>query len=214
MKMINDLPSGVTARIILVRHGEPVAEARGRCYGMLDVGLSEKGSHQIGQTAEWLAQFDIAAIYASPRSRAMNSAKIIARNCGLFVQPNENFAEINFGDFEGLTYEEVERLAPDVYQKWMDAPTTVEFPNGESFAQMQERVIREIQELRFRHEGEAFAVVSHGGVNRIALAHFLGIKHENIFRLEQSYAAANVIDFYGDFPVVRVMNWTTETIWR
>jgi alpha-ribazole phosphatase len=209
-----NLPNGVTNRIIFVRHGEPVAEAKGRCYGKLDVGLSETGAGQIKQTAQWLAQFDIAAVYASPRSRALESAKIIARNCNLFVQPNENLAEINFGDFEGLTYEQAERLAPAVYQKWMHSPTKVEFPNGESFAQMQVRVTKEIEELRLRHEGETFALVSHGGVNRIALAHFLHIENENIFRLEQSYAAANVIDFYDNFPVVRVMNWTAETQWR
>lgn len=209
-----NLPNGVTNRIVFVRHGEPVAEAKGRCYGKLDVGLSENGARQIEQTAEWLGQFDLAAVYSSPRSRALESAKIIARNCSLFVQPNENLAEINFGDFEGLSYEDVERRFPEIYQQWMHTPTTVEFPNGESFAQMQIRVTKEIQELRFRHEGEAFAVVSHGGVNRIALAYFLKIEDENIFRLEQSYAAANVIDFYNDFPVVRVMNWTAETLWR
>ncbi len=201
-----NLSNGVTSRIVLVRHGEPEESARGLCYGKLDVGLSERGKLQIEQTVGFLEKFEIDAIYASPRIRAAESAKILAQKCGLFVETNENFAEINFGDFEGLAYEEVERRFPAIYRKWMNSPTEVEFPNGESFAQMQRRVLKEVEELRFLHEGETLAIVSHGGVNRIILAHFLAIANEHIFRLAQNYAAANVIDFYGEFPVVRIIN--------
>ncbi len=67
----------------------------------------------------------------------MESAKIIAHNYGLNVETREDFAEIDFGDFEGLEYAEVERKFPEIYRQWMDAPTTVQFPGGESFAQMQ-----------------------------------------------------------------------------
>lgn len=201
-----NLPNGVTNRIILVRHGEPVESAKGRCYGKLDVCLSENGQQQIRQTSTFLERFELAAIYSSPRTRAAESAKIIAQQQKIFVEICADFAEIDFGDFEGLEYEEVERRFPDVYQRWMDAPTTVVFPGGESFALMQNRVLQAFDKLRLRHMGEAFAVVSHGGANRIVLANVLSIADKNIFRLAQDYACANVIDFYDDFPVVQIMN--------
>lgn len=209
-----NLPDGVTRRIILVRHGEPIASAQGTCYGKLDIGLSEQGELQIEKTAVFLQRLELAAVYASPRIRATESAKIVAAKQNLFVEICEQFAEIDFGDFEGLRYTEVEKRFPEIYEQWMETPTSVEFPNGESFATMQKRVLQASAELLARHDGEAFAIVSHGGVNRIILANVLGIADENIFRLAQNYACANVIDFYDDFPVVRTMNWTAENIWR
>jgi alpha-ribazole phosphatase len=205
-----NLPNGVTTRIVLIRHGEPSAAARGKCYGKLDVGLSENGGTQIEATADLTAKIEFAAVYSSPRVRAVESAKILARRQNLSIEICEDFAEIDFGDFEGLEYAEVERRFPTLYRQWMDAPTTVEFPNGESFAAMRGRVLRGFERLKQRHAGAAFAVVSHGGVNRIVLADVLKIGNADIFRLEQSYAAANMIDFYDDFPVVRAMNLTTE----
>ncbi len=147
-----------------------------------------------------------AAIYSSLRVRAVESAKIIAHNYGLNVETREDFAEIDFGDFEGLEYAEVERKFPEIYRQWMDAPTTVQFPGGESFAQMQSRVLGATNELRLRHVGEIAAIVSHGGANRIILANALRMRNADIFRLAQDYAALNVIDFYGEFPVVKAMN--------
>lgn len=208
--MNKNLPEGVTARIILIRHGEPEAAAKGRCYGKLDVGLSERGKTQIESIALKIAEFEIAAIYSSPQVRARESARVIAQKCGLFVEIENDFAELDFGDFEGLAYDEVERRFPEIYRKWMTAPTEVEFPNGESFAQMQARVLRAANNLRQRHEGETCLFVSHGGVNRIILAEALGIENKNIFRLAQSFAAMNVIDFYGAFPVVNAMNFAPE----
>ncbi len=204
-----NLPEGVTNRIVLIRHGEPEASVKGICYGKLDVGLSDSGKRQIESTARLHKRLKFAAIYSSPRVRALESAKIIAHNYGLNIEIREDFAEIDFGDFEGLEYAEVERRFPEIYNQWMNEPTAVEFPNGESFALMQTRVLRAANELKLRHANETFAVVSHGGVNRLVLANALGMRNADIFRLAQDYAAANVIDFYSDFPVVKLMNLTT-----
>jgi len=198
--------AGVTNRIIFVRHGEPEDSARGRCYGKSDVGLSENGRRQIGQTAGWLEKFDVKAIYASPRVRATESARITAEKSGSTVKIENRFAEMDFGDFEGLTYDAVKELYPNLYECWMKTPTKVEFPNGGSFPKMRKEVLDAVDDLKKIHAGETVAVVSHGGVNRIVLSSVLELRDENLFRLEQNYACANVIDFYGDFPVVRIIN--------
>lgn len=209
-----NLPSGVSSRIVLVRHGAPVAAATGKCYGKLDVALSDDGRKQIARTAVNLKELKLTTVYSSPRVRAAESARIIAELQDLQIEISNQFAEIDFGDFENLDYATVQKRFPDVYEQWMKTPTTVEFPNGESFTQMQKRVLQKINELRISHQGKAFAVVSHGGVNRIILANYLGIANENIFRLAQDYACVNVIDFYGEFPVVRIINQTNENVWR
>lgn len=200
------LPEGVTGRIILVRHGAPIAAARGMVYGKLDVGLSEERKAQIAETVRWLKKFDLSAIYASPRIRAAESAKLAAQEFGLNVAVENRFAEIDFGDFEGATYDDVKKRFPEIYDLWMTRPTEVEFPNGESFPAMRRRVLEAIDEIKMRHTDQTTAVFSHGGVNRIVLAEALNLPTENLFRLDQNYGCANVIDFYGEYPVVRLVN--------
>jgi broad specificity phosphatase PhoE len=201
------LPKGVT-RMVLVRHGQPVEEVRGRCYGRLDVGLSSTGRLQAERAARFLAEAPLLRIYASPRRRALESAAPLAELKGMAVETDEAFREIDFGLFEGLTYEEAERRHPEVYAQWMAHPTRVRFPEGESYPEMRERVREAGRVLRTRHAGETFVLISHGGVNRTLLADALGMPDANLFRLEQGYAAVNIIDFYGDEPIVKLVNVT------
>lgn len=200
------LPAGVSNRIIFVRHGEPEDAAKGMCYGKLDVGLSENGKLQIERTARWLENFAPSVIYSSPRVRATESARIFAQKLDVVIEKENRFAEMDFGDFEGLTYDDVKTRYPALYECWMTRPTEVEFPNGESFSVMLRRVWQAIDELKTRHSNQTIAIFSHGGVNRIALARVLNLPTENLFRLEQNYGCANVIDFYQDFPVARIIN--------
>jgi len=155
--------------------------------GKLDVDLSPTGFKQAAQTAQLIKPFKPQAIYSSPRLRALDTAAAITNACGLDVIVDDNLAELDFGDFEGLSYEEAEQ----------------------SYAQMSSRVIKFTSKLISRHNGQTIVTVAHGGVNRIVLAKTLGLKSEWIFRLEQSYGAINCIDYYGDTPVLRTMNWTS-----
>lgn len=201
------LPKGMT-RMVLVRHGQPVEEMRGRCYGRLDVGLSSAGRLQAERAARFLAEAPLLRIYTSPRQRAMESAAPLAELKGMAVDTEAAFREIDFGLFEGLSYEEAEQRYPAVYAEWMAHPTRVRFPEGESYPEMRERVLSAGRVLRTRHAGETFVLVSHGGVNRTLLAEALGMPDANLFRMEQGYASVNIIDFYGDEPIVKLMNMT------
>jgi broad specificity phosphatase PhoE len=201
------LPKGVT-RMVLVRHGQPVEEMRGRCYGRLDVGLSSAGRLQAERAARFLAEAPLLRIYTSPRQRARESAAPLAELKAMSVDTEAAFREIDFGLFEGLSYEEAEQRYPQVYAEWMAHPTRVRFPEGESYPEMRERVLAAGRELRTRHAGETFVLVSHGGVNRTLLSEALGMPDANLFRMEQGYASVNIIDFYGDEPIVKLMNVT------
>jgi alpha-ribazole phosphatase len=193
-------------RIWLIRHGEPETDAQGRCYGRLDWGLSDRGQVQAQMAAQALSGEPLAAIYSSPRRRARQSAEFLGKAKGLAVEILEGLCEIDFGDFEGLTYEEIEKQYPTQYQSWMTRPTETHFPGGESFAQMQTRVIATTSKLCVRHRGESIAIVSHGGVNRIILAEALGMPPTHIFRIAQRYAGLNLVVFYEGAPTVELVN--------
>lgn len=197
----------VRSTIVLVRHGRPEREAQGRCYGKLDVGLHVEGRAQVRATALALAEHVIAAIYASPRVRAVESAELLAEPRGLTVRIEPRLAEIDFGELEGQRYEDIERRYPALYREWMEHPTRVRFPGGEGFVDMQRRVLEALGELRSRHAGESIAMVSHGGVGRIVAAHVLGMPDAHLFRIAQDYANATLIEYYDDTPVLERLNW-------
>jgi len=194
-------------RIWLIRHGEPVAEALGRCYGSLDFALSETGRGQMERVAEYVRSEPISAVYTSPRLRAREGAKILAAAVSSPVlEVAEDLREMDFGDFEGLTFDEIAARSPEFYRRWMENPTEVLFPNGETFPAMRHRVLRAFDAIERKHEDQTVALVTHGGVNRILLANTLQIPDNCIFRLAQEYAAINLIQFMEGLPVVRMLN--------
>ena len=198
-------PSGAT-RLVLIRHGETAEACRGRCYGRLDVGLSPRGRVEAARTAAWLAPAPLTAIYASPLSRAVDSARPIAESHGLALQLDDALCELDFGALEGLTWDEAAARHPEVYAAWMSHPTTVRFPGGESWAMLRARVLDRVRLFVAPRENETIAIVAHGGVLRAILADALRVADEDIFRLDQSHSAVSVIDYFRDTAVVRLLN--------
>ena len=200
-------PEAGTTRLILVRHGEPDDGVRGRCYGRLDPGLSPDGRAQMQRTWRLLDGLPTTAVYSSPSRRAIESARLRATETPA-VTVDAGLREIDFGEFEGLTYREIATRFPERHEEWMTGPTQVAFPGGERFAAMAARVRAALDWIRRNHAGGTVVIVSHGGVNRVALAEALALDRRHIFRLAQAYACVNVIDYIGEEPIVRVMNAT------
>jgi alpha-ribazole phosphatase/probable phosphoglycerate mutase len=190
----------------LIRHAEPDASVHGRCYGSLDTGLSPAGREQAARLAERLGAEPFAILCSSPRRRAIKTAEAIAAPHGLGVTIVPEFRELDFGDFEGRTYDDIAASHPDVYRQWMEAPTEVRFPNGESFAKMRARVLAAYRALLPQHDGQTIGLVAHGGVVRIVLAEALGVPDANLFRISQRYGALNLIRYLGDYPTVDLVN--------
>jgi len=195
-----------TTRFWLIRHGEPAEQTQRLCYGSFDAGLSETGRAQMRKVAENLQNESIAAIYASPHFRALESARIIAARLARPVIVVEDLREIEFGEFEGLTYDEIAARYPETYRQWMETPTEVQFPNGEHFSDMRVRVLRAFDKVRRERDGQTSAIVSHGGVNRVLISWALEIPHTCLFRLAQDYAASNLLAFVQGIPNLQLLN--------
>lgn len=189
----------------LIRHGAP-GGAEGLCYGRHDVALSEEGALQAKDLAERFASEPVDVIYASPLRRAMDTARILAERRRLAIETCGDFAEIDFGEFEGRSYEEIEALFPETFQLWMREPTQVRFPQGENFQDLKQRVLRALDFVLARHAGQKIVIVSHAGVIRILLAQALRIPDTHVFRLDQEYGSLNRIDYFDHGPLVRLIN--------
>ncbi|MGH3010866.1 MAG: histidine phosphatase family protein [Gaiellaceae bacterium] len=193
-------------RLLLVRHADTDTAMRGRCYGRLDVPLSPEGQRQARELAAALGSVSLAAVYSSPLARALDTATAIAAPHGLAPVTANELREIDFGELEGLRYEEVETTRPALFREWMATPESVRFPGGEALADLRARVLPTVAEIRDRHEGQTAALVAHGGVIRVVLADALGLADGALFRLGQSVGGLSVVDWVDGTPVVEVVN--------
>lgn len=199
---------GEATRIVLVRHAETEESARGRCYGRLDVRLSQRGLQQAEALAASLAGLGLAAVHASPLARALDTARPIAAAHGLEPSVLDALAELDFGEVEGLRVDEMEAERPELFRAWMDDTAQVRFPGGEGLADLRGRVLPALVEIRARHERQAVAVVAHGGVIRVVLADALGLGDGALFRLDQAEGGVSVVDWLDGVPLLRVANAT------
>jgi broad specificity phosphatase PhoE len=204
--MLLPSPYEGATRLILVRHLEPWEGVAGRAYGALDVPLSAEARSQAEQLAKALAPVDLAAVYTSSLRRALETAAPIAALHGLSPSIHEGLREIDLGELEGQRYDDLERGRPELFRDWMEDPTGVSFPKGESFAELRTRALAAAEEIRERHHGFTTALVAHGGVTRAIIAASLEVPDHALFRLDQSYGAVSVIDWIDGTPVIRLLN--------
>jgi alpha-ribazole phosphatase len=193
-------------RLLLIRHAQPSEDARGRCYGTLDIGLSVRGQRRAQLLARTLDRIPLVAVYSSPSTRALDTASPLAAAHQLKPSVDDALREIDFGKLEGRSYDEIQAAYPDLYRSWMETPTRVEFPGGESYTQLRVRALVALEAIRARHRGALAAIVSHGGILRAMLADCLRMPDEAIFRIDQSYGALSIIDWIDSTPLVRVVN--------
>jgi broad specificity phosphatase PhoE len=195
-----------TTRLLLVRHADVDPAVAGRCYGRLDVPLSTAGRRQADALGAALAGLDLAAVYASPLARALDTAATVATPHGLEPTPVEALLELDFGELEGLPFDEIRTSRPALYRAWMETPAAVRFPGGESLADLRNRVLPAVAAIRARHEGLTAAVVGHGGPIRVVLAEALGLADEALFHLGQAHGGLSAVDWTDGVPTVQVVN--------
>lgn len=151
-------------RIIAVRHGETPWNVDGRIQGHLDIGLNHRGLWQARQLAKALREEPLAAIYSSDLQRALQTAATIAEAAQLAVTPEPRLRERSFGQYEGRTFGEVEREAPEHALRWRKREPGYAPAGGESLISLRERIAATVGEIAARHTGELIALVAHGGV--------------------------------------------------
>jgi ribonuclease H / adenosylcobalamin/alpha-ribazole phosphatase len=202
-----ELPDrGAATRLLLVRHAETDESARVTCYGRLDVPLSSEGRRRAEALGAALAALPVAAVYSSPLLRALDTAAALAASQGLEAVVDDGLRELDFGELEGLSYDVIRAERGELFRRWMEHPTEVTFPGGEGFAELRDRVLPAIAAIRARHEGEAVAVVAHGGVVRVVLAEVLELPEGAIFRLGLDFGGITVVDWLDGSAVVRAVN--------
>jgi broad specificity phosphatase PhoE len=160
-------------------------------------------AEQARALAEGLASLTLAAVYTSPLGRAVETARAVAAVHGLAPIELDELREIDFGEVEGLGFDD---LPGELQQGLLHEPAKVRFPDGETYAELQRRVGAALERIVAAHPDATVAVVSHAGSIRAALARWLLMDDQAIFRIDQRHASLNLVDWYDGVPLVRLVN--------
>jgi len=191
-------------RIILVRHGQTEWNRVERFRGRADVPLNETGLAQAEATGKRVAsEWQPVAVYTSPLSRSVKTAESIAKHYDLKVQIHPGLADIDYGEWQGLSPEEARQRWPEEIDAWYNRPHLARIPGGETLDDLRARLMQTVNELATRHTGETIVLVGHTVINRIILLGILGLGNDRFWRIKQDTCAINVFEAEaGDFVLV------------
>jgi broad specificity phosphatase PhoE len=181
--------------VYLIRHGETLWNREGRCQGVTDVPLTEKGYSQAQAIARVLAEKPLRLILSSSLQRGKETASIIARPHGLQVDIRNELKEWNQGELEGLTGMELLGRHQAYFERWRKNPGAEAPPGGETLASLQNRAWPVIDRLRDLALDGPVAVVSHAMTLNTILCAALGLDLANVHRLKLDIASRSTLKF-------------------
>ncbi len=182
--------------LYLIRHGETESNIEKRYLGWTESPLSEKGLCQAEKAGHILADKQINAIYCSDLSRASHTAQIIGRHYCLKPETTPLLREINFGQWEGLTYKEIEASWGSQVSCWLDNPFHKSAPGGETVKEVGERMQIFFRRLIKQYpDGQRVAAVSHGGSIRALLHSIMGLSRKSFWDIKIDNASISLVRF-------------------
>jgi probable phosphoglycerate mutase len=192
--------------LLLVRHALTDVTGRRLSGSTPGIHLSEQGRIQAKDLAERLAPIRLAALYASPLERCVETAEAIAEPRDMEVHPMAALEEVGYGAWTGKSFAQLTRTA--LWKKVQHAPSSVRFPGGETLVEAQVRAVTALEALAARHPKATVAVVSHADIIRLSLAHLAGVHIDLFQRIIVSPASVSAVLLGDRIPRILRMNDT------
>ena len=193
----------MVTKLVLVRHGETKINVKRKLHVASDPEkLTKKGRDQIKITAKYLSNLNPVKVYCSKEKRAGESAEIISKICNVPLLKMNGLEERNWGDFSNKTWEEIkEVLEPmSLEERYNYVP-----PKGESWREVEERIIKTIDRILKDNQGKVVTVVSHAGTIRILMPYLLKAPKEETFKHDPDNASITIFDYSkGKFKKERI----------
>ncbi|MCI8649838.1 MAG: histidine phosphatase family protein [Anaerotruncus sp.] len=201
-----------TTTIYLVRHCEAEGNWKRLFQGHYDGKVSELGYQQLAHLAERFCSVKLDAVYSSPLTRAMETARAINRCAQLPIQQDDGLLEINGGAFEGKPFAELPILFAEAYDKWEHDPAHFTAPGGESMQQVYDRMRDTIDRIARTHEGGTVAIASHGCAIRNYQCYVRGLPLSQVNSVTWcDNTAVNCIEYDSGFqPHIIYLNDTSH----
>lgn len=161
-------------KLILVRHAEAEGNILRRFHGVTDSGVTENGYRQLEKLASRIKDDHIDILFSSDLIRAYETAKAISKVKNLDINVVECLREIDGGEWEDKTWNELELNWYDTFKHWEESPHLLEIPGGESMVHFQKRVVACVDELINNNKEKNICIVTHGTVIKVLLCHYYG----------------------------------------
>ena len=185
----------MSTRLLLVRHGQTDSNVEGRTLGRREVPLNARGREQVAAVALGLGEYEPVAIYSSPSSRARDTALAIGGVLELPVVFDERLYEFDHGVLDGLNGDEVRALHAEFMERWTTGERAdLRMPGGETFREVQARMLDAAEAFAAAHAGADVVVVSHNLALQTLLCHVLGVPLEATRHLRIDNASLSVAE--------------------
>jgi broad specificity phosphatase PhoE len=198
----------MSARFILVRHGETEWNREDRMRGWLDVALNDRGRRQAEAVGRALAGEKFSKIYSSPLGRTLETARAMGRPHGIDPEIYEPIKDFHFGEWEGKRRDEIKSIWPDLYGVYENDPASFRAPGGESLQDLHARVLDGLDALADKHGGETVGLSSHAVTCQIALLAIQGLGPDRYWNVKQGNCAINIFHHGGRGWVIEKINDT------
>lgn len=195
-------------KLILIRHGTTFCNEGGALSGLTDSILSETGKLQGHKLVNYFKNENIDRIYATPFSRTKETVMELAEIKKIQIEETKQLNEINFGDFEGLSFKEIEKNYPEEVEKMITEGFAYKYPNGESLEETFIRVKKEIKNIINNNENSTVLICSHGGTIRNIISYLLcdDFKYHWNFRIDNGSITEIEVD--KGFAIINKLNDT------
>lgn len=194
--------------LLLIRHGENEYTRTGKLAGWTaGVSLNATGQQQAQKLAEKLKSAPLAALYSSPLERARETAAPLAVAKNLEVKIVEGMGEVRYGEWQGKSLKRLART--NLWRTVQGHPSAMQFPAGETFRQVQYRAVESIEALVKAHPKDMVAIVSHGDVIKLVVAHYLGLPLDMFQRVMVNTASITILRLGHGHPALVKLNDTT-----
>ena len=193
---------------LLIRHGETDWNREKVFRGRKDIPLSDNGREQAHKLGAALANEPIAAIYASPLSRAADTAAAIAAGRNINITYRDELLDMDFGDWEGLALEEVQARYPEQFKIWEERPQDFPGRGGESLAKVRNRAAKLLNELTKKHPTGTVALVTHRVLCKLLICEVLGLDNSAFWKIQQDVCCLNAFSVEAGRYVLLKMNET------
>ncbi|MFC1864899.1 histidine phosphatase family protein [Chloroflexota bacterium] len=198
------------ARLLLVRHGITEFNSTRRFAGYSDVELSAAGYQQVERLRDRLASEKIDAVYSSDLRRALVTAEVISSGHEVDVITCDELREMNYGEAEGLTFDEISRLYPQVAELIRNFNLRLKFPGGEDFEGFIERTSKFLDRLEKHAPSQTILIVSHSGSLRVLVCNLLGIDQTHWRQIRCDNASLSIIETYPRGTILNLLNDTSH----
>lgn len=196
-------------KLILVRHALTVDNQKSRLSGHIDSSISEEGREQIDKITNYLKDFDIDKIYTTTSSRTKDTVKKLSELKSIEIIEKESLKEISFGDFEGLTFDEIKDKYPKEFQDMIKKGYEYKYPNGESLIDSYNRVCTELDNIISDCDNQTILICSHGGTIRNIITYLISNSYKYHWNFKIDNGSVTILEIQDGFTVITTMNNTS-----